>query len=186
MGGIVADSWVVTFVRTGTENKVINILKDKLCDKVFVPFLPTREEMLKKNGVWQEHTKVLFPGYIFIQAFIEPKLIFDELNGVFENLRNSCPLIRLLYYGNDKGNVAIPESERNFLEGLFDDNYCVKLSKGFKDDDEVYITDGPLVGREDAIKKVIRHQRKVYLDVEFGGELCEVKLALELSNKSKN
>ena len=177
------DSWVVIFVRTGTEDKMVNILKDRLDGEMFVPFLPTREELLKKDGAWQKHTKPLFPGYIFVQALIEPSIISDELNKELESLKASYPFIRLLYYGSDKRNVVVHEDERNFLEAIFDDNYCVVISRGFKVDGKAHITEGPLAGREDIIKKVIRYQRKAYLDVELAGELCEVKLALELLNK---
>ena len=174
------DNWVVIFVRTGTEEKIINILKTKLDGEIFVPFLPTREEVLKKESAWQKYIKPLFPGYIFVQALIEPKFIADELNKVLEGLRASYPFIRLLHYGEDRRNILVHEDERNFLEKILDDNYCVTVSKGFKVNEKIHITQGPLVGHEDAIKKIVRYQRKAYLDIEFAGELCELKLAIEI------
>ena len=177
------DNWVVLFVRTGSEEKMVDILKYKLDNKAFEPFLPTKKELLKKDGAWHEVTKPLFPSYIFIKTSIEPLFISDELNSTLENLRSSYPFMRLLHYGNDKKNVVIREKERNFFLGLLDADYCVAISKGFKVDDKIHITEGPLVGLGSAIKMFNRRQCKASLDVEFAGELCEVRLGLEVVSR---
>ena len=45
------------------------------------------------------------------------------------------------------------------------------ISKGFKADSKIHITEGPLKGLEDAIKMFNHRQCKASIDVEFAGEL---------------
>jgi len=36
-------NWVVLFTRTGSEVKLLHLLKEKLSDEEFLPFVPTKE-----------------------------------------------------------------------------------------------------------------------------------------------
>jgi len=177
------DNWVVTFVKTGSEAKVIKILEPKLDKELFMLFLPTKVEPLKAKGIWRETIKLLFPGYIFARAKIKPDLIASVLNPILDGMKSSHSVIRLLHYGDDKKSVAMRERERKFLEQLLDSNHCIVGSKGFIADNKIHITEGALMGLEDKIKKIDRHQRKAILNVEFAGELCEMRLPLEITDK---
>jgi len=174
------DNWVVLFVRTGSEEKVVNILKLELDSKLFDPFLLKKEELLKKNSVWIKAIKPLFKGYVFIRTSIKPEMIADELAPTLERMKGSNPFIRLLHYGDNRKSVAIHEKERIFLEQLFNEDCCIVGSKGFIDDNGVRITEGPLVGLESQIRKIDRHQRRASLDAEFAGDMCEMRLVLEV------
>jgi len=90
-----------------------------------------KEEPLKKDGVWQNTTRLLFSGYVFNCTSIKPELIADELVPIMDSMKGSHPFVRLLHYGDSRKSVAICERERNLLEQLLDENYCVVSSKGF-------------------------------------------------------
>jgi transcriptional antiterminator NusG len=120
----------------------------------------------------------------FAGTVIKPELIFNELNKKSESLSSSYPLIYLLHYGDYKKNIAMHERGHIFFERLLNVNYCIVGSKSVIVENELRITEGSLIGLECQIGKINRHQRKAYLNVEFANKLREVRLTLEITEKS--
>ena len=52
--------------------------------------------------------------------------------------------------------------------------------------DKVIITDGPLLGKEAHIRKIDRHKRIAYLDIDFFNQTISTKVGLEIIKKDKN
>ena len=177
------DNWVVLLVRTASTGKMLRVLKKRLDCTPFTPFVPTKEEILKKNGVWVTRVKPLFSGYIFVRTQAEPNDIAVELNKLLVEQKKVGSFIHLLHYGNDKKNVVIRKRERILLEQLMNSENCVESSTGRIVDGEIEITGGALRGLEYWIKNIDRHQRRAVVDVEFAGELCEIRLSLEITEK---
>ena len=56
-------------------------------------------------------------------------------------------------------------------------------SIGFIEGNEVFVTEGPLMGFESKIVKIDRHKRKATIEVEFCGEKRLVNVSLEIISK---
>ena len=62
--------WYILFVRTGREQKVEQLLIEKLDTDLFIPFVPVHERIFKIGGVLKRELKPLFPRYVFIESEI--------------------------------------------------------------------------------------------------------------------
>ena len=173
-------NWIVLFARTGSEEKLVNTLKEKLCTEEYLPFVPMKETPYRSKSVIHKIRKPLFPGYVFVQTGIEPALIADRLAKVLENVKD---IYSILHYGNNEKDVVIREEERLHWERLLGAGFCVAGSVGFIEGDAIRITSGALVGLEGQIKKINRHKREAIVEMEMMGARREVKLMLEIVEK---
>ncbi len=111
--------------------------------------------------------------------FIESELSNQEfIERLYTFIYTSQDIVCLLRYSDAQ--FSMKESERQMLLSLCNDSHCVELSSGFIEGDKIYITDGPLKGRESIVRKINRHKRQVWIEMEFMGELKRVRIALEL------
>lgn len=81
--------------------------------------------------------------------------------------------------------MKLSEDEKEFLLGFCYDEYIVEDSKGFIVGDKVFVTSGPLQGRESVIKKIDRHKRHAEIELMWFGDLKQVSVALEIVSKIK-
>ena len=176
-------NWVILHVRTGSEEKVLQVLKEKLKANEYLPFLPTRETPRRCKGIINKERKILFSGYIFIKTEIEANLIAGKLKLAFLDTAENKYIYSILHYGNNKKDVVIREKERLYLERLLNSHFCVTGSVGFIEGDLVQITSGALVGMESRIKKINRHKREAVVEMEMLGATREVRLMLEIIEK---
>ena len=167
------------FVRTGSEEKVVRILKNILNTEEYLPFIPIKESHHRNKGVVTKDRKIMFPGYVFIQTTINPTLISETLALKLQIVSNKN-VYSLLHYGDDKNDVVVHENEHHHLESMLDDEFCITGSTGFIEGDMVRITSGALVGMESKIKKINRHKREAIIELEMMGAVREVRLMLEI------
>jgi len=173
-------NWVIMFSRTGSEEKLVCILKEKLNTEEYLPFVPSKETPYRNKGVLHKIRKPLFPGYVFVQTDIEQSLIADKLAATLKGVKE---VYTILHYGNDKKDVVMREEERSYWERLFDENFCVVGSVGFIEGDTIHITSGALVGLEGQIKKINRHKRIAVVGMKMMGAVRDVSLMLEVIEK---
>jgi len=178
-GGYV-ENWVILFARTGLEEKLTRLLKDKLNADEYLPFLPVREMSHRSKGVVCTKRKLLFPGYIFIKTGIEAGLVAEKLESDLKDTVRLDGIYSILHYGNNKKDVALREKERLYWEHLFNEDFCVAGSVGFIEGDTVRVMSGPLTGMESRIKKINRHRREAIVEMEVMGAMRMVKLMLEV------
>ena len=174
-------NWVILFVRTGSEEPLARMLKENLNTDEYLPFLPVKETPRRNKGVIYKERKLLFPGYVFIQTDIEMDLIADKLEPI---LRSMQDIYSILHYGDNKKDVTVREKERLYWVHLFDSDFCVTGSVGFIEGDTIRVTSGALVGMESRIKRINRHKREAVLEMEMMGAMREVKLMLEVIEKT--
>ena len=125
----------------------------------------------KFYGKWHQESKVVFPGYIFIDT--------DTPEQVYEALKNVPAFTSLL--GRDKDSfVPIERSKEELFREMVNDNYEIAMSCGLIEGDKVTITDGPLAGKEAMICKINRHKRTATLNVEMFGDKAGVTVGLEV------
>jgi len=179
-------NWVILFVRTGSEEKLICVLKEKLNAGEYQPFLPVKEMSRRSRGVIRKERKLLFPGYVFIQTDIESSSIAERLNSDLTGMIGDKwheDIYSILHNGDNKKDVAVREKERLYWKRLFDSDFCVTGSIGFIDGDMIRIKSGPLTGMESRIKKINRHKREAVVEMEVMGAVREVRLMLEIVAK---
>lgn len=167
--------WYVLFVRTGQEEKVKEYLRERLDSNVFTPFVPLQEIILKISGTLKREVNPLFPSYVFIQSEVSSQEFIKKSSTLIYTSRN---IISILKYSNTE--IALRESEKKMLLSLCNEDYCIESSRGIIEGDKIHIIAGPLRGLESIVKKVNRHKRKAWIEIEFMGEVREISLALEI------
>lgn len=170
--------WYVIWTTTGKED-IIKLEFETLVPqeqyhdiKIF-----TRERKQKYRGMWQMRKERLFPGYLFLDA--EPEKIQD----IRMALKRATEFSMVLKSGDAL--VPIREEEERFIRRLAGDTTNVAVSVGVIENDKVIIKEGPLIGMEGMIKRIDRHKRMAVLEVEMFNRISEVKVGLEIVEKSK-
>jgi transcriptional antiterminator NusG len=136
-------------------------------------FLPYYEEKRKINGEWKTLKRILFSGYVF--------LVSDQVEELFFELKKVSGMSRLLGTGDTI--VPLSEEEVDFLRNFGGEDQVVEMSTGIIEGTKVIVQSGPLQGREGLIKKIDRHKRKAYLEVEMFGRTQRVEVGLEITMK---
>jgi len=173
-------NWVVVFARTGLEEKLVQIIREKLDTEEYLPFVPMKEMPYRSKGVVHKIRKPLFPGYVFVQTEIEPILVAEKLSLALKNTRD---FYSILHYGDNEKDVVVREEERLYWERLFDADFCVVGSVGFIEGDTIWITSGALIGLEGQIKIINRHKREAVVEMAMMGAVREVAVMLEIVEK---
>ncbi len=166
--------WYVIQVRTGTEEEIQRqcetIIDKSILEKSFIP---KYEQERKYQGEWHTELKVLFSGYVF--------LVSDEKEKLFFELKRIIGLTKLL--GTGETIVPLTDEEVNFLLRLGGKEQTVEMSEGIIENDRVVVTSGPLKGNEGLIRKIDRHKRKAWLEIEMFGRTVEMQVGLEIVEK---
>lgn len=170
------NNWYVFFVKAGRERIVDYLFRAKMDSCIFSPFIPMLETMFISSGRVKKEVNPLFPGYLFVESILADTEFTVETR---EFVKNNPNIIRLLKYG-DSDKTALKESEQLNLMKLFNDDNCIKGSKGFILGDRVYVKEGPLVGKESIIKRINRHKRQAVLEMCVMGGIREVIVCLEI------
>lgn len=116
---------------------------------------------------------MLFPGYVF--------LISDDVEQLFFALKNVQGLTKIIGTGQEV--VPLTDSEVLLLQKLGGDDQIVETSIGVMEQDKIRITRGPLMGLEGCIKKIDRHKRTAWLEIEMMGRIVETRVGLEVVEK---
>ena len=175
-------NWVILFVKTGSEDRLTRILKEKLNAEEYLPFLPLKEMPYRKKGIISKKRELLFPSYIFIQTEIEANLVEEKLTLALMNITGQKDIYYILNYG-DKKDVVIRKKERFHWERFLNSDFCATGSVGFIEGDMVRVTSGALVGMESRIKRINRHKREAIVELEIMWAIRKVSLMLEVITK---
>lgn len=167
--------WYVIQTVGGQENQVINLMSRLVDDGLVAEtFVPKYEVMKRIGGEWRKRTEVLLPGYLFV--------VTDNPGLLKEQLRRVPKFTRLL--GNDDMFIPLNDEEVAFINAFTEPGErVVGFSSGVVEGDEIVILNGPLMNHTGLIKKIDRHKRLAYLEIEMCGRLKTVKLGLEIVKK---
>jgi transcriptional antiterminator NusG len=163
-------------VPTGQETAI----REKCERSIDVPvledsFVPYYDEMRKMHGSWITQRRVLFPGYVF--------MVTEQPKELKIALRNVGGWKNLLGIGEEITPIT-PEEEQYLREFLGKDQ-VVHASRGIIEDDKIIVTEGPLQGKEGLIRKIDRHKRLAWLEMELMGEVIRTRVSLEIYDKTK-
>lgn len=168
--------WYVIQVRTGAEENIRQQCIARIPTTVLKRcFLPYYEEKKKIRGSWTVQKKHLFPGYVFA--------VTDDIETLYEMLKNVMGMTRLLGVGEDI--VSLTEEEVQLLKRFGGEEQIVEMSEGIIENSVMKILSGPLTGMEGAIRKIDRHKRKAWIEIEMFGRLQIVQVGLEILWKTK-
>lgn len=162
--------WYVVWVRTGQEEKVLQMCRKVLQDHCF---LPRYERARKQDGRWIEVERLLFPGYIFFDS--------DNAEELVDGLRKIPEFTKVLGYGGRP--IALYPHEVAFLQKYTDEDRVMRMSRGFLEGDKLVVTEGPLKYYKGKVVHIDRHKRVVTLEVEFFGRTLRVEVGVEVVMK---
>lgn len=166
--------WYVIQVRTDMEEETRKQC-EKIIDKEILEksFIPMYEQERKYQGKWHRELRVLFPGYVFLVSEDKEKLFFE--------LKRVIGLTKML--GTGETIVPLTTEEVNFLLSFGREEQVVEMSEGIIESDRVVITKGPLKGNKGLIKKINRHKRKAWLEIQMFGRTMEMQVGVEIVRK---
>lgn len=170
--------WYILFVKTGREQKVEQFLKKRLDTDIFFPFIPLAERLFKISGILKKELKPLFPGYVFIESEVSEQ---EFIKRVRVQIYDSNDIVHILKYSDTE--IAVRESEKQMLLNLCHEDHYIKSSSGVIVGDRIHITSGALKGWESIVRKVNRHKRQAWVELEFMGALRMVTVAFEIVSK---
>ena len=124
-------------------------------------------------GQWHSEKRLLFPGYIFA--------VTDRVDQLYNQLKKVPEFTRILGTGDDI--VPLSKSEESLLRRLSEDSETVGMSYGVQEGDRIIIKEGNLKGFESKIRKIDRHKRKAWIDIDLLGTERLVEVGLEIVEK---
>lgn len=168
-------NWYAVQVRRGKEDKFVEWCEKKINYQAYKDIFIPRVMMAKKyQGKWHNEKRVLFPGYVFV--------ITDHVDDLFQELKKIPDLTKML--GEYKGEIfPIYSEEVQYLLKYDQEGHVVNMSTGYIEGDNIVITDGPLVGYEGLIKKIDRHKRIAFIEVNVFNQISMIKVGLEIISK---
>ncbi len=166
--------WYVIQVRTGTEERIRLQCRQKIRPSVMRRcVIPYYEKMRRYEGAWHKEEKVLFPGYVF--------LVSDDVDQLFHSLKKVIGLTKLIGTGQEI--VPLTMQEIALIKKLCGDAELAEISQGLIQGGKIKVTCGPLQGLEGCIRRIDRHKRVAYLELEMMGRLVETQVGLEVLAK---
>lgn len=166
--------WYVVQVRSGTEEKIksqcLKVIGREILEQCFVPYY---EEKKRYQGAWHTEKRPLFPGYVFA--------VSSQLAELYKGLRNVEGMTKLLGMGEEI--VPLTEEEVRWLKKIGAGEKPVEISTGIIEGSTVIVTEGPLTGMEGCIRRIDRHKRKAWLEVNMFGRMTEMEAGLEIVMK---
>ena len=167
--------WYVLQVRTGTEESIRLQCRSNIPEAVLERcFIPYYEEKKRIRGEWTIQKKVLFPGYVFV--------VTEDMDQLYQSLKSVAGLTKLIGTGREV--VPLTEEEKQIMLDLGGEEQVVPLSEGIIENSVTKIRSGPLKGKEGLIRKIDRHKRKAWLEVEMFGRKQEIEVGLEIVAKT--
>lgn len=167
--------WYVVQVHTGTEEKIVEqclrFFDREILKRCFVPYY---EEKKKYQGTWHTEKHILFPGYVF--------MVSGRLTDLRKNLYKIIGMTKLLGTGEEV--VPLTKEEVDLLEKMGATEKPVELSTGIIENGAVMIIDGPLSGMEGCIRRIDRHKRKAWLEIDMFGRTVAMEAGLEIIRKT--
>ncbi|MHB1484856.1 MAG: antiterminator LoaP [Saccharofermentanales bacterium] len=144
-----------------------------------ITFVPMREVLSRYPKQIIKRKTVLFSGYMFMKT----ELTDDEIFQLTKNIIHESKHIKKLLSTDDARHFALAEDDKNIINVLCNNDYCVEASKGIIVGDKVIITNGPLMQLEGNIRKIDRHKLRAIVAVDFMGLITEITLSLEIVEK---
>ena len=133
-------------------------------------FVMQGARFFQNKGVWERRLSVAFHGYVFADT--------EDIEDFHERLIKIPAMTRVL--GTEDVMIPVSEEERELLLRIGGEAHVIELSKGYKKNDRLVVTEGPMMGLEGLVKWTDRHKRMACLEIMIMGQPTEVKLGVEI------
>ena len=167
--------WFVIWTSSSHEDSCIKLLNEHYSSYFERAFVPKRMISKKKGKEWITEEGALFPGYVFVDSDAE------RVEELASRLRNISGFNVVL--STDGDYLPLTPGESDFADRLYDEGGCFDVSVGIIEGDKIIVTGGPLIGMEGCIKKIDRHKRKAYLEIDMFGVKTKTTVSLEIVEK---
>lgn len=163
-------NWYVVHCFTGKEEEVRSKVKGDDITKAIVPRRIMKE---RRRGVWRMIERVVFPGYVFVEANMTAQAYYDirSIPGVMRVLGSGRPL-------------PLMEDEVTLLLKLACNGDPLGLSEVYVEGGKVTVTAGPLKGFEGHIVKLDARRFRARVNISILGRPRIVELAANVIEKS--
>lgn len=170
--------WYVVRAAGGKEKKAKEFIENEikvlgLGDYVSQVLIPTEKVYQVKNGKKVSSERILFPGYILIEAHLT-----GELQHIIRNITHVSGFLTEKE-GKDKQPVPLRQAEVNKILGQVDElmEQDEENVTPFIAGEPVKIVDGPFNGFDGTVEEVLQEKRKLKVMVKIFGR----KTLLELN-----
>ncbi len=162
-------------VISGQEKRALSLLQKFIDDQLIEEcFSPQYEAMKRVHGQWLKRRKSLLPGYLFVST--------KQPNKLASALRKVPTFTRLL--GNKDVFLPLTDQETVFINAFARaPERVVEMSVGNIEGGQVIILNGPLMNQTDLIKRIDRHKRLAYLEIDVLGRAKQIQVGLEIVHK---
>lgn len=160
--------WHAIFVETGKEDRVKEWLQIELKESNIRILVPKRKLRERKEGIWNEKVRILFPGYVLLNG--------DVSTSEYYKIRSTPGLIRVLQDGS--GLLEIHESEIQIINKLVQDGDVIGTSGILLEGEKIIVMDGPLKGLDGLIEHLDRRKGRAKVRFNFIGEPRLVDLSI--------
>ena len=176
--------WYVLRAAGGKERKAKEYLEKEIersgiSDQVGQVLVPVKKEIVTKNGKRKAVDKLLFPGYVLIQATLSPMLeniirnLVPGMSGFLTEKKtiSSTQVERIP--------VPIREDEVQRILGVQDENIdnAAETVVNYEIGESVKITDGPFNGFSGTVDEILEDRSKVKVIVVIFGRKTQLELS---------
>ena len=163
--------WFVLRTFSGHEKKVKEYLEGEVErlgyeDKLTQVVIPTETVFEMRAGKKRTREKTSFPGYILLEAIIDPYL---------RELINGAPST-IGFLGADGEPVPLRPDEANRILGMMDEDKPEVMEIPFKEGDAVKVVDGPFNTFTGFVEEVYPDKAKVRVMVSIFGRKTPLEL----------
>lgn len=131
--------------------------------------------MKRYQGSWHVEQKPLFTDCFFIECRDK-----EELKTTLSRQHCSDSLAEAVMFGI----TPLRPQQEEFLKALMQpDTKTISMSTGYIKDGTTHVTQGPLQGREEFIRRIDRHKRLAWLVLPAGDGQQELRTGLEIISK---
>ena len=170
--------WYVIWTKANTEILLRDQIKRRVSPEICSDCrVLTRTEQQKWKKEIVSKTKLLFPGYLFVDTN-EP----EKMNSLIRQINISDNHPRVIKSGDIY--KPITDTEEEILKSLAGNDGNVEISTGIIENKRLKVIDGPLKGFEQYIYKIDRYKRKAWLAMNLFGEERKFCASLNVIQKT--
>ncbi len=166
--------WYAMQIMSGSEALVAQLCRRTIDQNLLKQcFYPQYESSHKIHGVRRVVTKILFPGYLFLDT--------ENIEEVEKQLHKIPELTKVLKVGRTC--IPLEREEQEFIQKHSNEDFIFTMSKGYMTAGYVHIEEGAFAGYYGKLLYVDRHNRYGIMEVKIIGRTVEMQFGLEIVQK---
>ncbi|MCI8416508.1 MAG: antiterminator LoaP [Lachnospiraceae bacterium] len=142
--------WYAIYCSSEKEQKFLQVCQQHVSKEVLQDaFVFTYDRMRRYEGAWHLERQKMFPGYVFLESG-NPGQLIQEMRRI--------PYLDKILVGHG-AIIPLKQGEELFLRRLCGEGHHFGMSRGYIQNGRTFVTEGPLQGQEQLIRKIDRHKR---------------------------